>query len=85
MEKSLFGRLFDFNDDGETDESEEAAEVKYLESFEDDDGDEIPEEDADADLDGGEEYETDGTEDDWDTDGGDDNWESDDDDSDWED
>ena len=36
MKKSLFGGLFDFDDDGELDVVEKAAELLYLESFDED-------------------------------------------------
>ena len=75
MKKPLFGEMFDFNDDGEADESEQTAELLYLESL----GGDAEESDPD---DGEEpEFDLDEEEDD----GGDDNWETEDDESDWED
>jgi hypothetical protein len=49
MKKSLFGGLFDFDDDGELDEVEKAAELLYLESF-DEDNEEDDETDDDFDI-----------------------------------
>lgn len=48
MPKSFFGRLFDFNDDGEVDEAESAAELLYLESF---DGEDVADDGDDDDAD----------------------------------
>lgn len=48
MKKSFFGDMFDFDDNGELDEVEQAAEFLYLESFMDEEDDE---EDDDDDLD----------------------------------
>ena len=47
MKKSLFGDMFDFDDDGELDEVEQAAEMLYLESFDEEDGEDESDEDED--------------------------------------